>query len=238
MSRMIPIFRIALMLAVGFMVCAPSAEAQVDNAQAPDVIFVNGKIVTVNQDFDVVEALAVKEGRIIALGKSDQIRGLASPATRVVDLGGKTVLPGFNDNHIHMGTGGGGWNRGENWRDIDSLDGLAKVLREQAEKLPTSDWILAGLTRPYFPNDIAPNREWLDQRVPYHPVALTRGHLMMLNSQGLKRAGISSSTPDPEGGWIIRDETGEPTGHLFEDPAKRLVTQHFPPSPPREDEEL
>ena len=62
MSRMIPTFRIALMLAVGFMVCAPSAEAQVDNAQAPDVIFVNGKIVTVNQDFDVVEALAVKEG--------------------------------------------------------------------------------------------------------------------------------------------------------------------------------
>ena len=152
----------------------------------------------------------------------------------MVDLGGKTVLPGFNDNHIHMGTGGGGGGRGESWREIDSLDSLSKALREKAEELPTSEWIRAGLTRPYFPNDIAPDRYWLDQRVPYHPVALTRGHLMMLNSEGLKQAGISSSTLDPGGGWIIRDEAGEPTGHLFENPAKRLVTQHFPSPPPRE----
>ncbi len=239
MSKTMNAFTNVAILAIGFMICVPYTGAQVDNAQAPDVIFVNGKIATVNQGFDIVEALAVKEGRITAVGRSEQIRRLASPETRVVDLGGRTVLPGFNDNHIHMGTGAGGSGSGENWRGkIDSLDSLSKALRDKAEELPTSEWIRAGLTRPYFPNDITPDRHWLDQRVPYHPVALTRGHLMMLNSEGLKQAGISSSTLDPGGGWIIRDETGEPTGKLFENPAKRLVSRNFPSPPPPDDEEL
>jgi predicted amidohydrolase YtcJ len=236
MNKTMHAFAIA---AIGFMFCVSHASAQVDNPQAADIIFVNGKIATVNQNFDIVEALAVKEGRITAVGSNDQIRRLASPETRVIDLGGKTVLPGFNDNHIHMGTGAGGGASGENWRGkVDSLDSLEKALREKAEELPTSEWILAGLTRPYFPNDIAPDRHWLDQRVPYHPVALSRGHLMMLNSEGLKRAGISSSTPDPGGGWIIRDETGEPNGQLFENPAKRLVWEDLPSPTPPDHEEL
>ena len=142
---------------------------------------------TVNQGFDIVGALAVKEGRITAVGRSELIRRLASPETRVVDLGGKTVLPGFNDNHIHMGTGAGGSGSGENWRGkIDSLDSLSKALREKAEEFPTSEWIRAGLTRPYFPNDIAPDRHWLDQRVPYHPVALTRLGYSSFNVPGLR----------------------------------------------------
>lgn len=90
------------MVAIGFTV---RARAQLDNLPAPDVIFVQGKIVTVDRNFEVVEAVAVKEGRIVAIGKNEQIRPLASPATRVVDLGGKTVLPGFNDNHIHISIG-------------------------------------------------------------------------------------------------------------------------------------
>ena len=237
MNKTMPACAIAAIVAIGFIIGVPYTGAQGDNTQAPDVIFVNGKIATVNPGFEIVEALAVKEGRITAVGRSELIRRLAPPETRVVDLGGKTVLPGFNDNHIHMSTGAGGSGSGENWRGkIDSLDSLSKALREKAEELPTSEWIRAGLTRPYFPNDIAPDRHWLDQRVPYHPVALTRGHLMMLNSEGLKQAGISSSTLDPGGGWIIRDESGEPTGHLFENPAKRLVSRNFP-SPPRPDDE-
>ena len=125
---------IAAIVAIGFMIGVPYTGAQGDNTQAPDVIFVNGKIATVNPGFDIVEALAVKEGRITAVGRNEQIRGLASPETRVVDLGGKTVLPGFNDNHIHMGTGAGGSGSGENWRGkIDSLDSLSKALREKAE---------------------------------------------------------------------------------------------------------
>jgi predicted amidohydrolase YtcJ len=231
MNRKLHAFWIIPALAVGLVWFTASAGAQVQSAQGPDIIFINGKVVTVNQDFEVVEAVAVKGGRITAVGSSEEIRGLASALTQVVDFGGKTVLPGFNDNHIHFGPGGGGGGRGENWRDIESLDGLASALSKKAEELPTSEWIRASLTRPYFPNDIAPDRHWLDQRVPYHPVALVRGHLMMLNSQGLKAAGISNSTPDPGGGWIIRDETGEPNGQLFENPAKRLVTKHFPPQP-------
>ena len=238
MNKISDAFWITSALALGLIASTASAAAQVEAAQAPDVIFVNGKVVTVNPAFEVVEALAVKDGRITAVGTSEEIRRLASGPTRVVDFGGKTVLPGFNDNHIHFGPGGGGGGRGENWRDIDSLDGLSEALKEKAEELPTSEWIRASLTRPSFPNDITPDRHWLDQRVPYHPVALTRGHLMMLNSQGLKAAGISSSTPDPGGGWIIRDEAGEPTGKLFENPAKRLVTQHFPSSPPLDEEEI
>ena len=238
MNRFVHTCWITSALTMGLVLFSASAGAQVESAQAPDIIFVNGKVATVNQDFEVVEAVAVKGGRITSVGTSEEIRRLASALTQVVDFGGKTVLPGFNDNHIHFGPGGGGGGRGEDWRDIDSLDGLSKALREKAEELPTSEWIRASLTRPSFPNDIAPDRHWLDQRVPYHPVALVRGHLMMLNSQGLKAAGISSSTPDPGGGWIIRDEMGEPTGQLFENPAKRLVTKHFPPQPRLGEEEI
>ncbi len=115
MNKTMHAFAIAAIAAIGFMIGVPYMGAQGDNAQAPDVIFVNGKIATVNPGFDIVEALAVKEGRITAVGRSEQIRRLASPETRVVDLGGKTVLPGFNDNHIHMGTGAGGSGSGENW---------------------------------------------------------------------------------------------------------------------------
>ncbi len=232
MRRILPAFGIVLVVAIGFTV---RARAQLDNLPAPDVIFVQGKIVTVDRNFEVVEALAVKEGRIVAIGKNEQIRSLASAATRVVDLGGKTVLPGFNDNHIHISTGA---SRGEDWKAISSLEALSEALMKKAGTLPAGEWIRAILTRPYFPNDIAPDRHWLDQRVPDHPVALTRGHLMMLNSEGLKRAQITRSTPDPEGGWILRDETGEPTGQLFEDPAKRLVRRHFPPQPPLDDEQV
>ena len=136
MNKTMHAFAIAAIAAIGFMIGVPYTGAQVDNTQAADVIFVNCKIVTVNQGFDIVEALAVKEGRITAVGSSEQIRRLASPETRVVDLGGKTVLPGFNDNHIHMGTGAGG-SGSANWRgQIDSLDSLSEALREQAEELP------------------------------------------------------------------------------------------------------
>ena len=102
MRRILPTFGIALLAAIGFSV---RGQAQLGNLQAPDVIFVQGKIVTVDRNFEVVEALAVKEGRIVAVGKSEQIRSLASAATRIVDLAGKTVLPGFNDNHIHISIG-------------------------------------------------------------------------------------------------------------------------------------
>ena len=135
MNKISDAFWITSALALGLIASTASAAAQVEAAQAPDVIFVNGKVVTVNPAFEVVEALAVKDGRITAVGTSEEIRRLASGPTRVVDFGGKTVLPGFNDNHIHFGPGGGGGGRGENWRDIDSLDGLSEALKEKAEEL-------------------------------------------------------------------------------------------------------
>src|SRR5690606_6868999 len=98
-------------------------------------------------------------------------------------------------------------------------------------------WVIGRVDRFYWPNDVAPPRDWLDRIVPDRPVAVTRGHLMMLNSAALRVAGIDASTPDPEGGWIVRDEKGEPTGHLYESPAKRLVTPHFPKAPPLSREE-
>ena len=126
MRRISPVLGIVLVVAIGFTV---GARAQPDNLQAPDVIFVQGKIVTVDSNFEVVEAVAVKEGRIVAIGKNEQIRSLASAATRVVDLGGKTVLPGFNDNHIHITTGAG---RGEDWKAISSLEALSEALMKKA----------------------------------------------------------------------------------------------------------
>lgn len=209
-------------------------------ALSPDAIYFNGKIVTVNTDFDVVEAVAIWNGRFVAVGSDAEVKPLAGESTRLVDLEGKTVLPGFYDNHIHLGPGRGvqRWEEGfipavADWSaDADTMDELLAALAETARTTPDGEWIRGGLTRPDWPNHKIPTRWQLDEVTTEHPVLLTRGpHTFILNSLALELAGIDASTPDPDGGWIIRDEAGVPTGRVLES-ARRLVTRILPAEPP------
>jgi len=203
--------------------------------RAQDVIFVNGKIVTLNDRSDVVQALAVANGRITAVGSNDEIRRLAGPRTRVVDLGGKTTIPGFYDNHVHGGGALQEWNGGmigavPEWlRDVDTMDELLAALRQRAAGMPPGEWLRGSLPREIWPNQKVPTRWDLDRVAADRPIALSRGpHTLLLNSQALQLAGITRDTPNPPGGWIIRDASGEPTGRVLE-AARRLVTSAMPP---------
>jgi predicted amidohydrolase YtcJ len=205
--------------------------------QAPDVIYYNGRIVTVNASFDVVEALAVRDGRIMELGPDARIRMLAGPATRLVDLGGETVVPGFHDCHVHPGFGRPDAPWRMDLRTVPDLERLKIALREAAERTPPGQWIVANLAETAFPEALLPTRWDLDEVTPNHPVALPRGpHIWVVNSRALEVAGITSATQQPQGGTIAMNDQGEPNGILRENAAQRIVGQHLPPEPILDDE--
>lgn len=204
------------------------------SARAQDAIYVNGRIVTLDAQSSVVEALAVREGRIIATGTSEEMRRFARPDSRIIDLRGRTVVPGFYDNHVHLAGDLQEWNGGligaaSDWlQGVETIESLQRALVRRDAELPPAAWIEGSLPREIWPNQRVPTRWDLDAAAPDRPVALSRGpHTLLLNSVALERAGITRDTPNPDGGWIIRDDTGQPTGRVLE-AARRLVERAMP----------
>ena len=233
MSSMKTVFvAVAATVVFGATACTP-----VSNSEAPDAVFYNGKIATVNADFEMVEAVAVNEGRIVALGSSADVQALASDETRLVDLEGKTVLPGFYDNHVHLSMGGDPQTL-DLW-EATTMDEVLTAIREKAAEVPKGEWIrveLAYTTNiPHpFPEKKAPTRWDLDEAAPDHPVMLVRGaHLTVVNSLGLREANITKDTKAP-GGVVDLDAEGELTGKFREGPARKLITRAMPPAAPRD----
>jgi predicted amidohydrolase YtcJ len=218
-----PVRQILGYLSAAVFVLAAPAGAQ--DLGVPDVVYHNAKVVTVDDGFSIAEAVAIRDGRIVAVGSDDEVRRLAASETRQVDLGGRTMLPGFYDNHVHVGIGG---RTGADYLEVPTPEDLRAVLEEQAAKIPLGEWIVGGLKRPYFHMKM-PSRWELDEIAPNHPVALSSGHKMSVNSLALQRAGITNDTPNPaDGGWIVREDNGEASGVLFETPAQRLITRVIP----------
>ncbi len=200
----------------------------------PDVVYHSGQVVTVNENDDIVQAIAIKDGRIVGLGSDDRVLGLAGPKTLRVNLEGKTVLPGFYDSHVHLRTGQGPGV--QDWTRVRTREGLLDALREHASHLGEDEWVRGVLRNEDWPEDKLPNRWDIDQMVPRHPVVLTRGaHMMVVNSMGLAKAEITKFTTEPRGGTIVRDEKGELTGWLKESPAWRLVWRVAPRPVPDQD---
>ena len=184
----------------------------------PDVVYHSGQVVTVNENDDIVSAIAIKNGRIADLGSDDSVLKLAGPRTLRVNLEGKTVLPGFYDSHVHLRSGQGPGV--QDWTGVRTREGLLDALREHASHLEEGEWVHGVLRNEDWPEDKLPNRWDIDEMVPRHPVVLTRGaHMMVVNSMGLAKAEITRSTAEPRGGTIVRDEKGELTGWLKESPA-------------------
>lgn len=198
-----------------------------------DLIIINGKIITVDQDDSIVEAVACKGNKIIAVGSNDQIKTYAGKHTQVMDLEGKTMTPGFIDTHVHFSAGGRNVRRVD-LRYVRSMDALVEELRKKAETLPPGRWIQGfGYNESKLAEKRFPNRYDLDKASTDHPISVTRqgGHDgIRVNSLALELAGISKDTPDPDPpSFIERDhETGEPLGNLREEgtkPVMELIAQ-------------
>jgi predicted amidohydrolase YtcJ len=186
-----------------------------------DCVFVNGEVVTVNPRDDVFEAVAVRGNKICAVGTTEEILRLQGPATRVVDLGGNSLLPGFVDSHLHM------LMYGTDRLGVDCKNGVREVaditarLARRARETPPGGWVRGwGYNHQRLAEGRHPTREDLDRvsQEQEHPVIVVRtcNHISAVNSRALEVLGITRDTPDPEGGTIARDEDGEPTGVLKE----------------------
>ena len=200
----------------------------------PDTIYVNAKVVTVDPDTPAAEAVAVEGDTIVAVGTSAAMRRLGGPGAKLVDLGGKTMLPGFFDNHIHLGGPLQPWKFGgmidalPEWlANSDTLPKLLTAVAGQASKLPKGEWIVGDIAREEWPNGTLPTRKDLDRAAPDNPVALARGpHTLIVNSKALELAGVRRDTK-PAGGEIVRDAAGEPTGNVLE-AARRVIWKVMP----------
>jgi predicted amidohydrolase YtcJ len=184
-----------------------------------ELILMNGKIVTVDKSFSIKEAVAIRAGQFVAVGTDGELRAWTGPRTRVVNLGGRTVIPGLIDSHIHATEAAITWDSEVHWELMQSLsDGLRQVAAA-AKAQPVGSWIVVagGWVPAQFVERRFPTRADLDAVAPDHPVYvqyLRQGAL--LNSAALTAVGIRRDTPDPPGGRFERDpKTAEPTGMLL-----------------------
>jgi len=203
---------------------------------APDLLFTNGKIVTVDERFTIAQAIAVKGDRIVAVGSSQEIAKLAGPGTKTVDLRGRTAIPGLIDNHLHLLRAGNTWELELRFDGIYSRKQAIEMLRERAKTVGAAGWVfnIGGWATAQFADDRKPfTREELDAIAPDNPVALQESYYQVfLNSRALKEFGIEAGKPDPPdfvAGSIQRDAAGKPTGIIRGDiAATRPVAARMP----------
>ncbi len=179
-----------------------------------DLILYNGKILTVDAAFSIRQAVAIKNGRITAAGDDRAVLSAErGPHTRVVNLRGRTVLPGLIDSHLHPLEGGLSEFR-EPLPPLDSYAAIQDYIRAQARKTPKGEWIVVPRTFPTRLKELRmPTREVLDVATE-HPVMFDASYVVVVNSLGLKISGITRHTPNPPHGEIVKDARGEPNGIL------------------------
>lgn len=198
--------------------------------QHADLAFMGGGVYTVDAARRWAQAVAVREGRIAAVGTDDDVRPLIGPRTQVVNLDGRMLLPGFQDAHIHAPSGGLDRLRID-LSEVHSLDEYRGRVRVYAEGRPEVTWVLGGgWAMDVFPGG-TPRREELDAVVSDRPAFISNrdNHGAWVNSRALELAGITAETPDPADGRIERDGRGVPSGTLHEG-AMDLVRRHIPPT--------
>ena len=204
--------------------------------QKADLVLLGGKIVTVDPSFTLAEAVAAKDGMIMAVGSDEEVRPLIGPDSEVLNLEGKTVVPGFNDSHMHPMIYG---------MDLlkvncgsppnKSIAEILKLIKAAADDKPPGEWINCSEYKHLLLEDQRTITRWdLDPVAPNNPVLLPTIHALSLNTCALELAGITKDTPDPDGGNIEKDpDTGEPTGLLYEK-AVRLMLDLVPQPQPED----
>ena len=201
-------------------------------ATPADLVVLHGKVYTVNAKQPWAEAVAIRQGKIVAVGTDEEIARLQNKNTKVIDAGGRLVMPGFVDCHIHFTEGALGID-GVHLEGAQNVADIQKMLREYAAKHPGDSWILGtGWNYAMFSPETLPNKKDLDELFPNRPALISGydGHTTWANSKALALAGVTRETPDPPGGAIVRDpKTGEATGALKES-ASRIVFKVVPKS--------
>lgn len=208
------------------------------NAQQPtaDVILSNGKIITVDDQFTIAQAVAVRGDRIVAVGTNQEIVSLAGPRTRQIDLMGRAVVPGLIDNHMHLLRAGTTWQWEVRWDGVESRNEALAMLRARVQEVEPGEWVfnLGGWTIEQFADNAAPfTREELDAVAPDNPVLLQATYReTFLNSRALEALGIDERTPAED--WVVRGEDGRPTGRILEAGIRGLVDKILPNASPQE----
>jgi hypothetical protein len=197
----------------------------------PELILTNGKIITVDKDDSIVEACAIREGKIIATGTTREIQQLAGTQTRVIDLEGKTAMPGIIDSHTHPTS------IATRYLEVDcrtppvtNISQILNKIRGKTEELESGQWIRGANFNDSKLIEKRHITRWeLDEAAPNNPVFIIAdtGHQALVNTKAFDVAGVDENTPDPPGGEIERDTEGIPTGLLYEN-ALNLVRDHIP----------
>jgi predicted amidohydrolase YtcJ len=194
-----------------------------------DTIITNANVWTVDRNHPRAEAVAILNQRIAAVGTSPEMDAWRGPQTRIIDAGGKLLLPGFNDAHVHFVSGGFQLDQVQ-LTDAKTKDEFTKRIAAQAKKLKKGEWILGGEwdEQNWSPSEL-PTHEWIDTVTPDHPVFVERhdGHESLANALAMKLAGVTAATKSPAGGEIVRDAQGNPTG-VFKDAAQNLIAKVIP----------
>jgi predicted amidohydrolase YtcJ len=191
-----------------------------------DLILYNGKIATEDDRRSIAQAVAVSDGKFLAVGTERDVMATHGDRTKTVDLGGRTAIPGLNDSHLHLIRGGLNYNLELRWDGVPSLaDGL-RMLREQARRTPTGQWVrvVGGWSEFQFAERRMPTLDELNQAAPDTPVFVL--HLYdraLLNRAALRAVGYTKDSPNPPSGEIVRDASGNPTGILIARPNAMIL---------------
>ena len=194
--------------------------------QTADVIAYNGKIATQNEQRSIVEALAIRDGKFLAVGTDREVFALKGDQTKLINLNGRTAIPGLNDSHTHLIRGGLNYNLELRWDGVPSLaDGL-RMLCKQARRTPTGQWVrvVGGWSEFQFAERRMPTLDELNHAAPDTPVFVL--HLYdraLLNGAALRAVGYKKDTPNPPGGEIVHDASGNPTGMLIARPNAMIL---------------
>jgi predicted amidohydrolase YtcJ len=202
---------------------AISARTAADNA---DLILLNGRIATQDQRRPSASAIAIKDGKFLAVGSNNDVQVHRSDKTELIDLSGRTIIPGLNDSHLHVIRGGLNFNMELRWDGVPSLADALRMLKEQARRTPAPQWVrvVGGWNEFQFAERRLPTLDEINAVSPDVPVFVL--HLYdraLLNKAALRACGYTKGTPDPPGGEIQRDKQGNPTGMLIARPNAMIL---------------
>ncbi len=200
-------------------------------AEPAELVLRNGVVLTVDAQDTVAAALAIRNGRVVAIGSDAVVLKLVGPHTKVIDLAGKTVTPGMIDTHAHVLTGITEGMYEADLRQASSVAEILRLVKAQADKIPAGDWVEGfGWNEGVIAEHRGPTLQELDAVTAGHPVQLENvtHHYTIVNSAALAKLGIDAGTKDPAGGTIARDASGKPTGVLKE-AAQNLALNAIPP---------
>lgn len=190
----------------------------------PDLILENGRITTLHAAKPEVTSIAIKDGKILGLGNAEQLQ--RGPETTVIDLKGRRVIPGLNDSHLHLIRGGLNYNLELRWDGVPSLADALRMLKLQAERTPAPQWVrvVGSWSEFQFAERRMPTLEEINAAAPDTPVFILHLYCRaLLNRAALRACGYTRDTPNPPGGEIQRDKTGEPTGLLIARPNAMIL---------------